>query len=108
VQIILGLVIFGLGLYLANWVYKRIKASKSEQSDVLAVVSRIAILIFSGAMALRQMGMASDIINLTFSFLIGAVAVAGAIAFGIGGRDFAARQIEKWSKKTDNHISQKN
>lgn len=98
VQVILGLIIFGLGLFLANWVANRIKASKKVQAEIFAMISRVSILIFAGAMALRQMGLATDIINLSFAFLLGAVAVATAIAFGIGGRDYAARQIEKWSR----------
>ena len=98
IQILLGLIIFGLGLFLANWVAKRILAGKRAQAGLFALVSRVSILIFAGAMALRQMGLASDIINLTFAFLLGAVAVAAAIAFGIGGRDYAAKQIEKWSR----------
>ncbi len=98
VQVLLGLVIFGLGLFLANWVAKRILAGKSAQAGLFALISRASILIFAGAMALRQMGLASDIINLTFAFLLGAVAVAAAIAFGIGGREYAAKQIEKWSR----------
>jgi hypothetical protein len=100
-QVILGLVIFGLGLFLANWVANRIKASKKPQADLFAAISRVSILIFAGAMALRQMGLASDIINMAFAFLLGAVAVAAAIAFGIGGRDYAGRQIEKWSRSLE-------
>ncbi len=48
-------------------------------------------------MALRQMNVAEDIINLAFGLLLGAVAVAGAVAFGIGGRDLARQQLERWS-----------
>jgi hypothetical protein len=49
-------------------------------------------------MALRQMGLANDIINLAFGLLLGAIAVALALAFGLGGREIAAREIEKWLK----------
>lgn len=98
VQVLLGLVIFGLGLFLANWVAKRVQASKREQATFFALVARVAILVLAGAMALRQMGLANDIINMAFALLFGAVAVAVAIAFGIGGRDFAAKRIEQWSQ----------
>jgi hypothetical protein len=98
VQVLLGLVIFGLGLFLANWVAKRVQASKREQATFFALVARVAILVLAGAMALRQMGLANDIINMAFALLFGAVAIAVAIAFGIGGRDFAAKRIEQWSQ----------
>ena len=50
----------------------------------------------AGAMALSQMGIADNIVNLAFGLLLGAVAVAIALAFGLGGRDSAARLIEQW------------
>lgn len=42
------------------------------------------------------MGLGEDIVNLAFGLLFGAVAVAFALAFGLGGRDVAARQLETW------------
>lgn len=47
-------------------------------------------------MGLQQMGVATDIVNLAFGLLLGAVAVAIAIAFGLGGRDIAADEIRLW------------
>jgi hypothetical protein len=54
-------------------------------------------------MALLEMGVANDIINLAFGLLLGAIAIAVALAFGLGGREAAAREIEKWrnSMKSD-------
>jgi hypothetical protein len=95
-QIILGLVIFAIGLYLANLAAKTIQASGAAQAGLLALAARIAILVLSGAMALRQMGLANEIVNLAFGLLLGAIAVAVALAFGLGGRDIAARELEGW------------
>ena len=49
------------------------------------------------------MGLANEIIDLAFGLLLGAAAIAVAIAFGIGGRDIAARKLEEWtgSKKVE-------
>ena len=94
-NVLLGLVIFGLGLYLANLAATAIKASGSKQSGILATAARAAILVLAGAMALRQMNVAEDIINLAFGLLLGAVAVAAAVAFGIGGRELAREQLER-------------
>jgi hypothetical protein len=47
-------------------------------------------------MALRQTGLADDIVNLAFGITLGAAAVAFALAFGLGGRDIAARTLEEW------------
>jgi hypothetical protein len=57
------------------------------------VLSLLMLVVLAGAMALRQMGLANEIINLTFGLLLGAIAVAVAIAFGLGGRDIAAREL---------------
>ncbi len=95
-QVLSGLVVFALGLYLANLAFRLVNAMGTGQSRVLAQAARIAIIIFSGAMALQQMGVATDIVNLAFGLLLGAIAVAIAIAFGLGGRDVASEQLREW------------
>ncbi|NIR44894.1 MAG: mechanosensitive ion channel [Gemmatimonadetes bacterium] len=97
-RVILGLVIFAVGLFVANLVANRVLAAGTGQARVLALASRIAILVLAGAMALSQMGLATEIINILFAVVLGAVAVAAAISFGIGGREIAARELEKWVK----------
>jgi mechanosensitive ion channel-like protein len=95
-QILLGLVIFAIGLYLANLAATTIATSGVRQAGLLALAARVAILVLAGAMALRQMGLANEIINLAFGLLLGAIAVAVALAFGLGGRESAARVVEAW------------
>jgi hypothetical protein len=95
-HILLGLVIFGLGLYLANLASKTIQTSGNPQADLLAGLARMAIILLSGSIAIRYMGLANEIINLAFGLILGALAVAVALAFGIGGRDIAARKLEEW------------
>ena len=72
--------------------------SKITRAELLSHTARVSILILSGAMALRQMGLAGEIINLAFGLLLGAIAVAIALAFGLGGRDIAAREIGRLVK----------
>jgi len=95
-QVILGLIIFAIGLYIANLAAKTVKASGAAQAGVLALASRVSILALAGAMALRQMGLANEIINLAFGLLLGALAVAAALAFGLGGREIAAQELKDW------------
>ena len=95
-HILLGLVIFGLGLYLANLASKTIQTSGNPQAGLLAGLARMAIILLSGSIAIRYMGLANEIINLAFGLILGALAVAVALAFGIGGRDIAARKLEEW------------
>jgi hypothetical protein len=95
-QVILGLIIFAIGLYLANLAANTVQASGAAQAGLLALAARVSILVLAGAMALRQMGLANEIINLAFGLLLGAIAVAVALAFGLGGREIAAREVEGW------------
>ncbi len=98
-HVILGLLIFAIGIYLANLAYRTIMSSKTAQAGLLAMAARLAILLLAAAMGLRQMGLANEIINLAFGLLLGAVAIAVAIAFGLGGREIAAKELEKWRQE---------
>ncbi len=95
-QILAGLIIFAVGLFLANFTFNLIVSSGSRQSRILGQTARIAIIAFSAALALQQIGIAPEIVNLAFGLLLGAIAVAIALAFGLGGRDIAAGQIREW------------
>ncbi|AFZ16410.1 mechanosensitive ion channel [Allocoleopsis franciscana] len=95
-RILAGLVVFAIGLWLANLAFNLITSSGSRQSRILGQTARIAIITLVSAMALQQMGIASDIVNLAFGLLLGAIAVAIALAFGLGARDIAAAQVREW------------
>ncbi|NKB17703.1 MAG: mechanosensitive ion channel [Pseudanabaena sp. CRU_2_10] len=95
-QILGGLIVFAIGLYLANLAFNLVNSTGTRQSRILGHTARICIIAFSGALGLRQMGIATDIVALAFGLLLGAIAVAIAIAFGLGGRDIAAEQIREW------------
>lgn len=97
-HVIFGLVVFAIGLYLANVAAKTVEVSKVQQAGALASLARISILLLAGAMALRQMGLANEIVTLAFGLILGSVAVAIALALGLGGRDVAERHLEGWIK----------
>jgi hypothetical protein len=105
-HIIFGLAIFAIGLYLANLIAQKILTTESAQAGVLALAARVSIMVLSGAMALRQMGLANEIISLAFGLILGAIAVAVAIAFGIGGRELAARKLDEWTQSSQSKKSQ--
>jgi hypothetical protein len=95
-RILAGLIVFGIGLYLANLAFSIITSSGSRQAQILGQVARIAIITLVSAMALQQIGVASDIVNLAFGLLLGAIAVAIALSFGLGTRDIARTQVQEW------------
>ncbi|MBE9187076.1 mechanosensitive ion channel [Microcoleus sp. LEGE 07076] len=95
-RVLSGLVVFAIGLYLANLAFSLIASSGTRQARLLGQTARIAIIAFVSALALQQMGIGSDIVNLAFGLLLGAIAVGIALAFGLGGREIASEQIRDW------------
>ena len=70
-------------------------------SQILGNLVQGILGVFAVFMALNQLGIATDIVNQAFVLIVGAVAVAFAIAFGLGGRDFASKQLDKLDKTVD-------
>ena len=95
-QVLIGVIIFAIGLYLANLAYNLILSSGTTQSRLLAQSARVAILILVGAMALNRIGIAPNIVNLAFGLILGGIAVAIALAFGLGGREVAKEELRSW------------
>lgn len=92
-NILLGAVIFMVGFWLANLVANVIGRGEYNSSRWLANLVRILIMGLVVAMGLRAMGIADSIVNLAFGLTLGAVTVAFAIAFGLGGRQPAERVL---------------
>ncbi len=98
-QAIVGLIIFAVGLYLANLSRDVIVAASGEDARFMANIARVGIMIFVLALALQQLGVDSNTVNLAFGTLLGAVAISAALAFGLGARDVAGEQVKKWVDK---------
>ena len=95
-DILLGSAILVIGFWLANVAYEAIDRASGAGSKGLARVGRYAILALVIAMGLRAMGIADDIVNLAFGLTLGAVAVAVALSFGLGGREAAGKLMDHW------------
>ena len=65
----------------------------------MAFVVKAAILTLAVFMTLNQLGIATSIVNAAFIIVLGAVAVAFAISFGVGGRDVASNVLQVLQKK---------
>ncbi|MFO8172872.1 MAG: mechanosensitive ion channel [Longimicrobiales bacterium] len=100
-QVALGLVVFVIGLWIANMAATAIRSSAARGAPFMAVVARVSILALAGAMGLREMGVGEQIIELAFGLLLGAVAVAAALAFGLGARETAGEQVKEWLSRRE-------
>lgn len=93
-DILLGSAILVVGFWLSSLAAGAIARTGKEGSTFAANVARFAILGLVTAMGLRAMGIANEIVQLAFGLTLGAVAVAFALAFGLGGRDAAGKLLE--------------
>lgn len=80
--------------------------AKVSGSKLFGEFIRYGVIIFAVFMTLDQLKFAQTIVNTSFTMLLGAFAVAFALAFGLGGRDFAAKQLEKADRALNNEADQ--
>ncbi|TWT12020.1 mechanosensitive ion channel [Streptococcus sp. sy004] len=71
---------------------------KVTNNKFLAELVRYGLIVLAVFMTLDQLGIAQTIVQSAFTIILSALAVAFALAFGLGGRDFAAKQLDKLDK----------
>src|SRR5919112_1187473 len=99
-NIIAAILILILAALLANFVSGIVRGATG--SGLLASVARYAIIVYAAFAALTQLGIAVQLTANTFLILLGGVALAAALAFGLGGRDLARDVLQKaynWSNE---------
>jgi hypothetical protein len=94
-KVIFGTVIIVVGLFLARILAGLVGSSTGEAGYAQTIVKYAIIALFT-AIGLTFMGLADAIVMMAFGLILGSAAVATALAFGLGGRDWAARQLEDW------------
>ncbi|HEX6059101.1 MAG TPA: mechanosensitive ion channel [Gemmatimonadaceae bacterium] len=97
-SVIAAIVIILLGIVLGGFVGGLISASAGGMhgGPALARVGRIGVIVLSIFMALQELGIASEIVTTAFAILFGAVALALALAFGLGNRELAGEVMREW------------
>jgi hypothetical protein len=96
-RVLFGAVIIALGILLANILAAAASREGKPSSEIISAFVRWGVIALATAVGLRFMGLANDIIVLAFGLILGAVAVAVAIAFGVGGRDAAKKMLDRWT-----------
>jgi hypothetical protein len=94
-KVIFGTLIIVTGIFLARIIAGLVQSSTGEDGYAQALV-RYAIIALFTAIGLTFMGLADEIVMLAFGLILGSAAVAVALAFGLGGRDAAARLLERY------------
>ncbi|MGK9325541.1 mechanosensitive ion channel [Aerococcus urinaeequi] len=105
-NVLIALIILGLGIFGGRFVGDLV--NKATQSKWVGAIIKGVFVVFSVFMALDQLNFANNIVNMAFLFIIGGLSVAFALSFGLGGRDFAKKQLEKLDKKIEEESGQNN
>jgi hypothetical protein len=95
-KVIFGTLIIVVGIFLARIIANLVGSGTGEGGFAQTIV-RYAIIALFTAIGLTFMGLADQIVILAFGLILGSAAVATALAFGLGGRDAAARILERWA-----------
>jgi small-conductance mechanosensitive channel len=105
-SIIAAILILILAALLANFLSGIVRGA--TDSDLLASIARYAIIVYAVFAALTELGIAVQLTAPTFLIVLGAVALAAAIAFGWGGRDVAKDIIERYYDRQDEEVTTNN
>ena len=95
-KVIFGSLIIVVGVMLSRIIANLVGSGTGEGGYAQALV-RYAIIALFTAIGLTFMGLADQIVILAFGLILGSAAIATALAFGLGGRDAAARALERWA-----------
>ena len=107
-KVIAAVVVVILGLFLASFLSGVIRTAAANaglgEADVLASLARYAIVAFTAAVTLEELGIAAELVRSAFVILFGGVALALALAFGLGcqdlARDWLVRYLDRTRKKS--------
>jgi hypothetical protein len=95
-KVIFGTLIIVAGIFLSN-IIARLVGSGTGEGGYAQTIVRYAIIALFTAIGLTFMGLADAIVMMAFGLILGSAAIACALAFGLGGRDAAARVLERWA-----------
>jgi len=102
-KVIAALLVLVVAMFLASFVSGIVRTAAGNANlpkpEIFAGISRWAIIIFAATISLEQLGIAPLLVTTTFNIILGGVCLALALAFGLGGKDAAARYLEELRKR---------
>lgn len=104
-NVFVAIVIAFVGIVIANLVSQIVhNASKSlggTSSNLLSTTARYALFFFTVLIVLNQLGVASDLVRILFTGIVAMIAIAGGLAFGLGGQETAKRVLSELQKRLE-------
>jgi hypothetical protein len=99
VAVIIGLVGTVAARIISDIVKHAVKSIGAKSANMLATTAYYAISFFTALVVLNQLGIASDLVRILFTGIVVMIAIAGGLAFGLGGKDIARDILEGLQKK---------
>lgn len=97
-NVIIAVIIGFVGIIASNLasdlIHQSIHTINDKSADTLAFMAKSAIIFFTVLIVMNQLGVAQDLIRILFTGIVAMFALAGGIAFGVGGKDFAKELLE--------------
>jgi hypothetical protein len=102
-NVVAAIIVLILGILFGNLFSAVVRTAASNAglstAEGLGKMALYAIVVFSSAIALIQLGIGKEIVSSAFGLAFGALALAFGLAFGLGGRDVASNYLKKWLDK---------
>ena len=102
-KVIAALLVLVVAMFLASVVSGIVRTACGNANlprpEIIAGISRLAIIIFAVTIAMEELGIAPLLVGTAFNIILGGVVIALALAFGLGGKDAAARYLEELKQK---------
>jgi hypothetical protein len=102
-KVIAALFVLVVAMFLASFVSSIVRTAAGNANlprpEMYAGVSRWAIIIFAATIALGELGIGTLLVTATFNIILGGVCLGLALAFGLGGKEAAARYLDELMKR---------
>lgn len=101
-NVIVAVIIGFFGIIISNMTAEIVKSTQSLHSSsahTLAMLTKSFIIFFTVLVVMNQLGVAQDLIRILFTGIVAMVAIAGGLAFGLGGKEVARDILQEAVKK---------
>ena len=107
-NLVVGIVVLVIGGLAANALANLVRGATAQgglgHPDLLATIAKVAVWAFAIVVAVNQIGIAETLVTTLFTAVVGAVAIALGLAFGLGGKDTAAKIVQDWYASSQNAV----
>lgn len=102
-NVFVAVVVGFVGIAISNVVFRLVRSATMEiglnSANLLGNVGRYALVFFTALVVLNQLGVASDLVRILFTGIVAMLALAGGIAFGLGGQETARGTLKDLSRR---------